>query len=86
MRRTARGFALYAQTKDSRGNTVRVQRSSEMGVRRCWLFARNAAGNDHELTTAVGFPNGVDVVTPYLNPAQARRLAKALLVFADGAE
>lgn len=86
LKRTPRGFAVYGSVVDARGNTVRAQRSSEIGAPRCWLFVRNELGHDHELTPAPGIRNGVDVVTPYLSRKQARRLAHALLAFAEGVE
>ncbi len=75
MKRTHRGFAIYTEFQDEAGTEVRVQRSSAIGSRRCWVFAqkRNPIGNV--------------VDTPaYLSPKEARRLAGALLRFAKGKE
>lgn len=75
MKRTARGFALYAEVKDDRGVITRIQRSSAIGARRCWVFVDDPGG-----VYADGKP------APHLSPAQARRVAAALLKFAGGDE
>ncbi len=75
MKRTGRGFAIYTEFPETRGCTVRVQESSSV-QRACWIFCTNAgAYTDRKV--------GVDVA-PHLTPAQARRVAKALMRFADG--
>lgn len=82
MKRTNRGFAVFTQFTDTYGADVRVQMSSAAGVRRCWVFAHGGGTiraehrEDQERNNAA----------PHLSPAQARRMAKALLRFADGAE
>lgn len=77
-KRTPRGFAIYGEYKDSRGNTIRVQESSLAGGPYCWLFSGNSDGADTFLH------NGqYHSVSPHLTRAQARRVAKALLRFAD---
>ena len=80
MKRTARGFALYAQITDESGAVVRVQQSSEVGKRRVWLFA-DLDGNGRQPDHHLGRCNPS---MPYLTPSQARIIAKALLRFADG--
>jgi hypothetical protein len=94
MKRTSRGFAIYGEVKDTRGHTVRIQKSSAVSVGNAngfkngpfvWLFVSDDQGAHWQPTTAVGF-NGVDVHTPHLTRAQARRVAKALMKFADGDE
>lgn len=76
--RTARGFAIYGAYKDSRGNTVRVQESSACGGPFCWIFANNPEG-----ASAIMHLGQPSSVTPHLTKAQARRVARALLRFAD---
>lgn len=85
MKRTKRGFAIYAEGHDSHGESWRVQASSAAGMGTpqgwrngpwCWLFldsqtlAERHLGND--LHPAL-----------HLTRGQARRLGKALLAFAD---
>lgn len=82
MKRTPRGFAVYGSLTDARKQRVRVQRSSEIGSPKCWLFTHDAEGNDHH----VHHMHGVVTASPYLTQGQARRLAEMLLAFADGAE
>ena len=69
MKRTARGFLVYTEFTDDSGNRVRVQESSSATARRCWIFAQDREGRD--------------AVSPHLSSAQARRIAKALLRFAE---
>ncbi len=71
--KTHRGFSLRTVT-DPRGCVVRIQESSAACHRCVWIFTDD--------------PNGVyrdGKPAPHLNAAQARRVAKALLAFADGA-
>ena len=84
MKRTARGFAIYTEFHDQHGNEVRLQRSSAIGPRAAYLFTHFEDGTDHRPHPPS--PGGIIVANPYLSPKQARRLAKALLKFADGAE
>ena len=48
-KRTARGFRIYAEIPDSRGNVLRVQESSAVGDERSaaflWLFVDETAAN-----------------------------------------
>lgn len=95
MRRTARGFNIFTEFTDAMGSSVRVTESSEAGVRRVWLFssggkslgAKQRALNQECRDRKWQMPGG-DIIsddTPaYLTPNQARRLAKALLRFANG--
>lgn len=95
MKRTSRGFDIYTEFIDTYGARVRVQESSSAAGRRCWVFTsggRTLGRRQRELFEACragGFKMpGDDVVTdhtsPHLTPAQARRLARALLRFAEG--
>lgn len=79
MKKTQRGFSIFGEYKDSRGNTVRIQESS-CAARAVWIFVHNA--EDKEVIEHLGKHMAV---SPHLSPAQARRVAKALLKFADGA-
>jgi tripartite-type tricarboxylate transporter receptor subunit TctC len=78
MPKTQRGFA-FRDLKDSRGNRIRVQESSAAGGPFAWLFVRNAHGEEVYMHTGTWH-----AVSPHLTRAQARRLAKALMRFADG--
>lgn len=93
MNRTARGFAVFTEFVDTYGATVTVQKSSSAGVRRCWVSARGGrtlGSRQLELSKESPEQPGHMIVndntTAHLTPAQARRLATALLRFADGAE
>jgi hypothetical protein len=77
-KKTHRGFA-YRDIKDSRGNTVRVQQSSAAGGPFAWIFVKNAEGQE-----VIEHLGSFVAVSPHLTRAQARRVAKALLRFADG--
>jgi hypothetical protein len=77
-KRTPRGFA-YRDIKDSRGSVVRVQQSSAVGGPFAWIFVRNSQGA--EVNNHLG---SWHAVSPHLTRAQARRVARALLRFADG--
>lgn len=68
MKRTARGFGIYTEFKDSFNSTVRVQESSNVKAA-CWIFTNS---NQHD-----------GLCSPHLTPNQARRVARALLRFAD---
>lgn len=93
MKKTSRGFAVYTSFKDTYGAEVSVIESSAAGVRRCWVDARGGftLGERQRLLseepkTQPG-PNIVnDNTSGHLTPAMARRLAKALLRFANGAK
>ncbi len=82
MKRTSRGFGIYGEYKDSRGNVVRIQESSAVGGPYCWIFVTNKDGN--EIVPCVGAPNGMAAASPHLSRVEARRVAMALLKFAEG--
>jgi len=75
MKRNARGFAIYTEFVDTYANEVRVQESSSI-VRRCWIFCRPTPDSQ--------FEHYERAPAPHLTPAQARRVARALLRFAGG--
>lgn len=83
MKRTARGFAMYTALTDSRGANVRVQRSSEMGARRVWIFTKGGSTIDNRIPPSER--DKTDTAS-YLSPKQARQVAAALLRFAEGEE
>ncbi len=66
---------IYSKIKDRDGNTVKVQLSTEVSNRCCWIFCTNESR-----------PSDLIRSTPCLTAAQARRVAFALLKFADGKE
>lgn len=80
MKKTNRGFSIFSQFKDSYGQDIRVQESSGIGPNGgfVWIFCKK------------GDADGVEHLgrwqsySPHLTRAQARRVAKALLKFADG--
>ena len=74
MKRTERGFALYAQFKDFDGEDVRVQRSSSMGRRLVYIFP------------AAKFHLGQIVCGAHLTVPMAKRIIRALQKFVDGKE
>lgn len=80
MKKTKRGFGIYSEFKDTYGNTVRVQESSSAMKHCCWVFTSNRNGEDGIFDQATG---KYISATPHLTKAQARRLANALLKFAD---
>jgi hypothetical protein len=82
LKRTNRGFAIYGEYKDTRGNKVRVQQSSSAAGPRCWIFVEDKDGKDIQFST----PTGYQSVSPHLTKHQAKLLAGALLRFAKGAE
>lgn len=77
--RTPRGFAYYTKFTDGNGTIVRVQQSSSAGKRRVWIFA-DLDGNGEQPPHHLG---KCASCAPHLSPSQARRVAKALLRFAD---
>jgi len=79
MKKTQRGFLIYGQVTDALRQKVRVQESSEVGRPRAWIFAEDAGGKGAIMH--LGLPQAV---SPYLSRAHARRLAVALLRFANG--
>ena len=79
MKRTPRGFALYTDFTDTEGYRVRVQKSSLATAARVWIFCNDKDGNDGVVHLGTW-----QSYSPHLSKAQARRVAKALLRFADG--
>ena len=79
MKRTPRGFAIYGEYKDSRGNRIRVQESSDASGAHCWIFTHDAEGRSAYIHNAE-----MHSAAPHLTKAQARRVAAALLRFANG--
>lgn len=78
MKRTPRGFGIYTEFVDGYRNEVRVQMSSSAMGRYVWIFCNPTEGSQfeqHDKSPA-----------PHLTPAQARRVARALLRFAKGQE
>jgi len=71
MKRTARGFAIYTEFTDAYGRQVRVQKSSSAEHKRVWVFCEDTVGGVTRDRS------------PHLSPAMARRVAKALLRFAE---
>jgi hypothetical protein len=67
--RDGRGLAIYTQFRDTYGTQVTVKDSSAAGRRCCWIFGEGTS------------PGGTKLA-PHLTPAQARRVAAALLRFA----
>lgn len=95
MKRTARGFAIFAEFKDSRAADVRVQRSSDAGGEFCWVFVSGGSTLSakqrqlHEECKARGFAMpGSEIISAdtsaHLNRAQAKKLIKALQKFVEG--
>lgn len=74
---TKRGFRIYLRLNDENESDVVVQESSSWSGhgKRCWIFATRLRDE------GVPFPT-----SPHLTSGQARRVAKALLEFADEVE
>jgi hypothetical protein len=79
VKRTPRGFSVYGEYKDANNQTVRIQESSRADGPLVWIFCNDADGSDAVMH--LGKPTAR---SPHLTKAQARRVAKALLKFADG--
>ena len=79
MKRTPRGFAIYGEYKDANNQIVRIQESSRADGPLVWIFCNDEDGND--VVMHLGVPQSR---SPHLTKAQARRVAMALLKFADG--
>ena len=78
MKRNTCGRKIYTKLVDTYGNSVVVQESGSV-LRRCWLFCKTSAGEQVILHLGRHC-----AISPHLSPANARRVAKALLRFADG--
>ena len=77
MKKTSRGFDIYCELKDTRGCEVRVQQSSSAEEDAVWIFC-NKEGKDAIIH--LGEPLAY---SPHLTKSQARKVAKALLKFAE---
>ena len=77
MKRTNRGFNIYSEIKDSYGQEVRVQQSSNAEIEACWIFCHKEGKDAH---IHLGNPQAY---SPHLTKAQAKKVAKALLKFAS---
>lgn len=69
MKKTARGFNIYGECKDSKGSTITIQESSST-QRAVWIFCENP--NPNYLNSE-----------PHLTPAQAKRIVKYLNKFIE---
>lgn len=78
MKKTSRGFSIYGEYKDSRGNTLRVQKSSSAMEDAVWIFVKDKDGQE-----AYEHLGEIHAVSPHLTKAQARRVAAALMKFAN---
>ena len=70
---TPRGFEDFATLTDSHENNIVVRESSGVGEPRVWIFCHNS---NVPLTDAA----------PYLNAAQAQKLARGLMRFVRRSE
>jgi hypothetical protein len=66
--KTQRGFTIYGEFKDTKGQSIRVQKSSAACVDAVWVCASTPEGSDG---------------SPHLNRTQAKRLIKALTKFVE---
>jgi len=80
VKKTDRGFKIYSQSKDTYKNTITIQESSAACRPRCWIFVHNKDGLAGSWDASTG---SYISVAAHLSPSQARRVAKALLKFAD---
>lgn len=78
MKKTNRGFGIYSEFTDSYGQGITVQESSSATKHCVWIFTKGRDGKDYSMHMGE-----VHVPSPHLTKAQARRLAKALLKFAE---
>lgn len=78
MKKTARGFGIFSEFKDSKGNTVRVQKSSAACVDAAWIFVTDPEGE-----SAVEHMGALSGHAAHLTKAQARRLIRGLLKFVN---
>ena len=90
MRHTQRGFAVYGDVKDERGQDVRVQQSSQDGGPYVWIFVDPPRG-EPRCPQAVGGevhgdpPFGCVCRAPHLTVEQAKAVRDALDAFIQGA-
>lgn len=64
---TSRGFAVYKEIKDTRGNEITIQESSNADEDCVWVFCKRDGKDD----------------TPHLNIEQAKQVIEALQEFID---
>lgn len=76
-----RGLKDFVSITDSYGMTVTVRQSSSAEGPHCWVFCKDRDGNDAIIH--LGRPTAR---SPHLTPAMARKVAAALITFADEAE
>lgn len=78
MKKTSRGFPIFAEFTDSYHNTIRVQESSNAEKHCCWIFVTDAQGRS-------AFEHCGELTSPsaHLTKAQAKRLVRALNVFIE---
>lgn len=63
IRKDARGFRVFAEFQDSKGNTVRVKESSAADLEAVWIFSAKPDGGDYP---------------PHLSRADARKVIRGL--------
>lgn len=73
-----RGFEEFLELKDTYSNTVRVKESSAASGPRVWIFTKDHLGRE-----AFEHMGALQSASPHLSPAQARRLAQALMRFVN---
>jgi hypothetical protein len=78
LKKTNRGFLIYGKLVDIYDQTVSVVESSSAEGPRVWVFCKDKDGRE-----AIEHLGQLQARSPHLTPAQARRVAKALLRFAD---
>lgn len=78
MKKTNRGFNIYSEFSDTRDNRIIIQESSDAMKHCCWIFVKDSEGR--EVYEHLG---KIYAHSPHLSKAQAKRLAKALLKFAE---
>lgn len=81
-KKDARGLAVFTKFADERGCEVTVQESSTAGGRRAWLFLRGGASNGDVVSRRAA--SAAPIMAAHLSPQEARRIARALLRWADG--
>jgi hypothetical protein len=79
--RDQRGFVVFTRLHDERGCKVVVKESSAMGRKRAWIFVGGGSSNINLVSTR---PEMEAMAGAHITPREARRIAKALLRFADG--
>lgn len=75
---TARGFSVFDEFKDSKGNEIRVQMSSAAEKCCCWVFCHGPDGK-----SAYTHMGELGSYSPHLTKAQAKRLIRGLTKFVE---